>query len=85
MCPVIDYLAAACHGSCLQEIDAEAVASVHAVVRAYAVGVQVADAALRDLVLGQPGDELHVDSVVGQGYGHIGFTAAECGVKLFCL
>ena len=55
------------------------------VVGAYAVGVQVADAALRYLVLGQSGDELHVYSVIGQGYGHIGFTSAECGVKLFCL
>ena len=53
--------------------------------RAYPVGVKVADAASRYVVIGESGDEFRVYSEIGQRHGHIGLTASESGLELFCL
>ena len=80
--PVIDHFAAACHGTGLQIVDTDTVAAIHHAVEVHPQPAELGQTHVGNIVLGHARDEMRVHTVIGQGNGHVGLTAAEGGVEL---
>ncbi len=74
--PVVDHLAAAADGTMFQEIDAQALAAPEDVLRAHAILAQEIAAGLAEVVVGQAGDVLGVETEIGQRDRHVALAAA---------
>ena len=85
MGPVIDHLARTGNSACLKEIYSETLSAEDAEVGPDPIGMKVADATLRDVILREAGDELDIHPVVRQRDRHIGLSSAEGGVELLGL
>ena len=85
MCTVIHYLARTCHSTCLKEIYTKAVSAVNTMLCAYSIAVEVLDAALRNVILWETGNEFRFDTIVCKRHCNVGLAATESSLKLFCL
>ena len=66
MCAVVDNLARTCYCTCLEEVDAETVATEDAMLCPYAIAVKILYAACGNVVLRKAGHELSINAVVGK-------------------
>lgn len=85
MSPVVNHLGRPLGSAFFQEINADAVSAADNAGGIDSKFSQFIYSGLSDFVGGKLRNKSRVDSEIGQGYGHVGFSSAVGGAKGICL